>query len=343
MGRRQPGPVGSSRNDPATEWAKAVEAGKIVVGPHVRAACARHLRDLEQGSGRGLTWDRAAVRRVCRFFAEGLCLAGGQFEGQSFKLHPSQVFIVGSIFGWKRADGRRRFRRAYIEQGKGSGKSPLAAGIGMYCLVADNEQRAEVYAAASMKSQAMVLFRDAVAMWQQSEDLRDRLTPSGGNPIWNLADLQTGSFFRPISSEEDHSGPRPSCALCDEVHEHRNANMIEMLERGFKFRRQPLLIMITNSGMDRNSVCWEEHEHAVKVAAGEVEDDETFSFVCSLDDEDNPLENPTCWVKANPLLNVTITEEYLAGVVRQAKQLPGNSTTSCACISAGGRMRSRHG
>jgi hypothetical protein len=27
-------------------------------------------------------------------------------------------------------DGTRRFRRAYIEQGKGNGKSPLAGGIG---------------------------------------------------------------------------------------------------------------------------------------------------------------------------------------------------------------------
>jgi phage terminase large subunit-like protein len=193
----------------------------------------------------------------------------------------------------------------------------------MYCLTSDKESRAEVYAAASMKSQAMVMFRDAVAMWQQSDALRSVLTPSGGNPIWNLAYLQTGSFFRPISIDEGHSGPRPSCALCDEVHEHANGKMIEMLERGFKFRRQPLLIMITNSGSDRNSVCWEEHQHAVKVAAGEVEDDETFSFVCSLDDSDDPLNNPACWIKANPLLGVTITEDYLTGVVKQAKQLPG--------------------
>ena len=322
--KQQAGPGSSSPgNDPVAAWAKAVTTGTVVAGPYVRAACARHLRDLEHGARRGLKWDRAAAHRVIRFFAEGLRLAGGQFEGKPFVLQPSQAFIVGSIFGWKQADDRRRFRRAYIEQGKGSGKSPVAAGIGLYCLVADGEPRAEVYAAASMKSQAMVLFRDAVAMWQQSDELRDRLTPSGGNPIWNLADLHTGSFFRPISSEEDYSGPRPSCAVADELHEHRDGHMLEQLERGFKSRRQPLLIMITNAGSDRNSVCWEEHAHAIKVAAGEIEDDGTFSFVCALDDGDDPLEDPTCWAKANPLLGVTITEEYLAGVVRQAKQLPG--------------------
>jgi phage terminase large subunit-like protein len=313
----------TSPDDPVTAWAKAVQAGEVIAGPHVRKACARHLRDLETREKRGLVWDKDHVLDVLKFFPTVLCLAGGQFEGQPFDLHPSQAFVVGSLFGWKRKDGRRRFRRAYIEQGKGNGKSPLAAGIGMYCLVADGEQRAEVYAAASIKSQAMVLFRDAVAMYQQSAALNGVLTPSGGNPIWNLAYLRTGSFFRPISSEEDHSGPRPSCALCDEIHEHRNGHMIEMLERGFKFRRQPLLIMITNSGTNRNSVCWEEHEHAVKVAAGEIEDDETFSFVCSLDDSDDPLEDPACWQKANPLLGITITEDYLIGVVKQAKQLPG--------------------
>src|SRR4051812_27681984 len=100
MGRKRAEPASSSPDDPVTTWANAVIAGAVTAGPHVRAACARHLRDLEQGSSRGLQWDRTAVHRVIRFFAEGLCLAGGQFEGQPFVLHPSQAFIVGSIFGW---------------------------------------------------------------------------------------------------------------------------------------------------------------------------------------------------------------------------------------------------
>lgn len=263
------------------------------------------------------------MTRILGFFPDVLKLAGGQFEGRVFSLAPSQQFIVGSLFGWKRPDGMRRFRRAYIEEGKGNGKSPLAAGVGLYCLVADGESRAEVYAAASKRDQAMVLFRDAVAMREQSPRLAERIHTTGVRPIWNLSDLKTGSFFRPISSEDGQSGPRPSCALCDEVHEHRDGRVVEMLERGFKWRQQPLLMMITNSGSDRNSVCWQEHQHAVKVAAGEIDDDTAFSYVCALDEGDDPLEDPACWVKANPLLGVTITEEYLTGVVAQAKAIPG--------------------
>jgi len=330
--KRQPT---SPPDDPVTAYARDVVAGKVVHGPHVRNACRRHLLDLENGPKRGLTWDVIAALRAIQFFPDVLRLNGGQFEGRPFELHPSQAFRIGSLFGWKRPDGTRRFRRFYDEEGKGNGKSPMLAGIGLYCLLADGEARAEVYAAGSKKDQAMVLFRDAVAMVDQSPALAARLTKSGGNPVWNLADLRTGSFFRPISSDEGQSGPRPSAALCDEVHEHRDARTIELLERGFKFRRQPMLCMATNSGSDRNTVCWQEHEHAVRVAAGtrtpdeaftfvgEVLDDETFAFVCALDPGDDPLEDPSCWVKANPLLGVTVTEDYLAGVVRQAQAIPG--------------------
>lgn len=212
--------------------------------------------------------------------------------------------------------------------------SPLAAGIGHYAMTADGEAAAEIYAAAANKDQAFVLFRDAVAMYEQSPALKKILTPSGGNPVWNLSYLKTRSFFRPISREGAHSGPRPYVALADEIHEHPDGNVIEMLERGFKFRRQPLLFMITNSGSDRRTICWDEHQHAVKVAAGtqtpddvftyvgEPIDDSTFSYVCALDPGDDPFTDPTCWQKANPLFGITLKHDYLAGVVNQAKNIP---------------------
>lgn len=305
----------------------------------MRNACRRHLDDLKRGKRRGLTFDSAAADKAFRFFEGRLKLSEGQFEGTPFSLHASQAFIVGSLFGWKRRDGTRRFRRAYIEQGKGNGKSPLCGGIGLMGLCYDDEAGAQVYAAASKRDQAGILFADAVKMVKKSPDLAKRLRFSGGDGRENnIAYLKNSSFFRPVSRDTGRtgSGPRPHFVLADEVHELPDRSIIEMLERGFKFRRQPLLVMITNSGTDRNSVCWEEHEHAVRVAAGNPEakdedpaylgepiDDSTFSFVCSLDHGDDPLNDPSCWAKANPLLGVTITEEYLADVVAQAKAMPG--------------------
>lgn len=328
----------SGASDRTTAYALAVDAGQIVAGPHVRNACKRHLLDLVNGAERGLVFDHAAAQFGFEFFETVLCLSEGQFEGRPFQLHASQAFIVGSLFGWMRADGTRRFRRAFIEQGKGNGKSPLAGGIGLYGLSADGEAGAQVYAAAAKKEQAGILFADAVKMVKQSKALKKRLEFSGGEGReYNIAHHPSSSFFRPVSRDtgKTGSGPRPYFVLADEVHELPDRKIIEMLERGFKFRRQPLLFMITNSGSDRTGVAWEEHEHAVKVAAGHTEavndptfvgdpiDDTTFSYVCALDQGDDPLRDPTCWVKANPLLGVTITESYLTDVVAQAKAIPG--------------------
>lgn len=295
---------------------------------------------------RGLRYNEDEAARVIRFFESKLKLSEGQFEGEPLVLHESQAFIIGSLFGWQKEHPKhgwiRRFRRVYIEQGKGNGKSPIAGGIGLFGLMSDREPGAEIYSAGATKDQAAILFRDAIKMRGQSPDIKSRTKTSGGEGReFNLAYLAKGSFFRPISREakKTGSGPRPHMALCDEVHEHPDRGVMEMLERGFKFRRQPMLLMITNSGSDRNSICWEEHVRAVQVAAGnrEAKDDNPaylgevidenadtqFSYVCALDKGDDPLNDPSCWLKANPLLGVTIEESYLRDVVAQAKAMPG--------------------
>jgi phage terminase large subunit-like protein len=332
--------------DPATDYAKGVVAGKIVAGPYVRDACERHLRDLKDGPKRGLKWDLAAADRVYRYFRTVLRLAGGEHEGKPYELEPSQKFIVGSLFGWKRAvDSTRRFRMAFIEEGKGSGKTPMAAGIGHYMTGADDEPRAETYAAATDKDQARVLFRDAVSMAKQSPGLTKRITFSGGDGReYNIAYLASGSFFRPIASESSgkgKSGPRPHCALLDEIHEHPTNAMVEFLRAGTKGRRQPLIFLITNSGVDRASVCFEYHTYAIKVAAGEIDDDSFFGYVCAVEDgtregypEEDPFTDavdpklgfPRSWLKANPLIGVTFEPTYLEEQVRQAKGMPSKES-----------------
>ena len=312
-------------SDPATRYAREVVAGKRIAGPHVRAACARHIADLRTCNERGLVWNKQSAIEAIAFFEEVLCLNGGEFEGVAFKLLGWQCFVVGSLFGWQTADGHRRFRVAYVETAKGSGKSPLAAGIGMKGLVADGEPRAEIYAAATKKDQAMVLFRDAVAMWQQSPELHSRLKGSGtGENVWNLAYLERSAFFRPISADDGQSGPRPHIALIDEVHEHRTNTVVEMMRAGTKSRRQALIFMITNSGASKTSVCWNYHDYGAKVAAGVLQDDAFFAYICALDEGEDPITDENCWTKANPSLQEADLPgiKYLREQVREARGMP---------------------
>jgi phage terminase large subunit-like protein len=134
------------------------------------------------------------------------------------------------------------------------------------------------------------------------------------------------SFFRPIASDEGQSGPRPHCGLIDELHEHHDDNVLEMMRAGFKGRRQPLLFVITNAGVDRQSVAWRYHDKAIKVAAGTIEDDRFFSYVCALDKDDDPLRDPTCWPKTNPSLGTSIQPAYLDDQVREALQMPAKES-----------------
>lgn len=307
--------------DPATVYAEAVAQGDIPAGPWVRLAAERHLRDLVELPKRGFAWSLEKADRAYGYWSQVLRLNGGQFEGQPFDLRLWQAFLVGSIFGWLGPDGYRRFRTAYVEIGKGNGKSPLAGGIGLYCLTADGEARAEVYAAASTKDQAMILFRDAVAMRDQSPTLSKHLVKYGGMNPWNMFFPKTGSFFRTISSDDKQSGPRPHCALVDELHEHPDGTVVDMLEAGFKFRRQPLKLEITNSGVDRNSICFQHHEYSQRVLEQRVEDEAWFAYVCALDKSDD-WRDEGAWIKANPNLGVSITEKYLREQVKKGEGLP---------------------
>lgn len=349
-------PAVSLETDRATAYAQAVLDGEIIAGPYVRGACQRHMNDLEKAGERGLYYDQHEAAEGIAFFEEVLKLNGGQYEGKPFLLLPWQSFVVGSIFGWKKiADGgrryevgdikrcdARRFRVAYCETAKGSGKSPLCAGVGLKGEVADAEPRAEIYAAATYKDQAMVLFRDALAFYDQSPELRKRLIASGtGDKRWKLSHPASGSFFRVISSEKKgQSGPRPHMALLDEIHEHTDGTVIEMLRAGFKFRRQPLSFMITNSGHDKTSVCWEYHDMGAKVALGQIENDEFFSFICSLDEEDitddHYLDDESVWCKANPSLEYGLPGyDYIRGQIREARGMPSKMATVkrlCFCV-----------
>ena len=333
----------SISRDRATSYAKNVCAGSIVAGPHVRNACRRHLDDLKKGKARGLRWNVELAEFKIQMFEDVYRLSEGQFAGLPMKLEPAQCFIIGSVYGWQsslRMPGSwvRRFRRAFVEMGKGNGKSPLAGGIAIDGLCMQGEAGSQVYSAAAKKDQAAILFQDAVKMVRQSPALKKRLSISGTEgKEYNIAHNKSGSFFRPTSREtgKTGSGLRPYFILADEIHEMADRRILDMLERGFKFRREPLLFMITNSGSDPNSVAGQEHDHAIRVAAGspdpvgpdgtyvgEAIDDDMFAYVCALDETDDPLRDPDCWIKANPLLGVTVTKEYLAGLVRDAANIP---------------------
>jgi phage terminase large subunit-like protein len=313
-------------------YAEQVREHEIVAGPLVRLVCARHLADRHQAARKsghplGIVFHEAAATHIIDFF-EGVLRLPDTLDAHGdpmpFLLTPANAFIVGSIFGWKAADGWRLIREAYVEEGKGNAKTPVGAGIGLYGMTMDGEQAAEIYSVASGIDQARICWLDADRMVEASPDLSD-LVHRGKD---NLAYAATYSWFRPLSKEKrGKSGPRPHVVIFDEMHEYADAVVVNKMRAGTKRRRQPLSIGITNSGYDRTSICWQHHEHGRKVLEGVVEDPRFFPFICGLDEGDDPLTDSRCHAKANPNLGYIIQQDYLDRQVAHARHIPSETST----------------
>lgn len=318
-------------SDRATRYARDVVAGHEIAGPLVRLAAARHLRNVRDWGARRrpahtFWWSQAHAERVIAFFEQELVLPDvldeTTGECQPFLLSPFQAFQVGSLFGWMRTNGHRRFRTAYLELAKGAGKSPQGAGIGLYCLTADGQRYPEVYSAAVSQKQAVIVWTDAKRMVEHAPRLKQHIEVTAHTLI--ARGHVGGGKFEAVSSEyRSLQGKRPHCAIVDELHEHPNGQVVTQLRRGTKRNQDALIVELTNSGYDRTSICYQHHEYSQRVLEQVVDNETWFAYVCGLDDADD-YRDEGVWRKANPNLGVTIDVAYLREAVAEAEGMPAS-------------------
>lgn len=301
---------------PAEFYAEQVRSGAILVCEYVRLAVERYYADLDRALDEGRYFDKKAAMRAIHFI-EKLKHTKGEWAGQRFRLEPWQQFVLWNIFGWKNADGTRRFRYAYIEIARKNGKTALSAGIGLYMLFADGESRPEVYSAATVKDQAKICFSDAVEIVKVT-DLKNYLTPYRNSIVYELK----GGTMKPLSSDYGtHDGLNPSCGIIDEFHAHKDSGMFDVIKSAFGARRQPLMFVITTAGFNKSGACYAYRENVIKVLRGVNEDDSLFGIIYTLDDK-SEWDDPKMWIKANPNLGVSLSADYLADQVKDAKNRP---------------------
>lgn len=276
--------------------------------------------------------DERAVLEGCRFsvrtgehavgfFQCFLRHSKGEWAGKPFELLPwERDEIVMPLFGWQRADGTRRYRRAGIWVAKKNGKSSLCAGFSLYLLIADNEPGAEIYCAASDRDQAGIVFNEAARMVRSSPDLSNRLlvTPSRKT----IAYPQTNSLYRALSADvPTKEGLNIHGLIFDELHAQKTREMWDTLTYGGAARRQPLLISISTAGFDTQSIGFEQYRYAKGVLDGSTRDSSFFAFVREADKDDD-WASPETWRKANPSLGVTVREEELGEAHLEARNAP---------------------
>lgn len=286
---------------------------RILTCEWVRKAVKRQLDDLE--NPKGFVFDETAANRVCKFI-ECLTHVKGNLAGQRIHLEPWQVFILTTVFGWKTQDGRRRFRRVYIEVPRGNGKSCLSSGVALYCLCADKEPGAEIYSFATTRDQAKIVFGDAKRMAEMNKDLRSAF---GLEVLANALYLpNAGSTFQPRSAEGSTlDGLNTHLAVIDELHAHKTRAVYDVVETSLGKRLNSLMWVITTAGFDKTGICYEVRSMVTKVLSGAVSDETQFGIIYSIDKDDD-WTTEEALEKANPNWNISVRPEVVGSLQRKA-------------------------
>ena len=317
----------------AEQYVEDVLAGRQVACRWVRLACERHRRDLDNGTERGLHFDETTAKTAIAFFRL-LKHSKGEWAGRPLILEPWQQFVVWSLFGWK-SDAERGLgdsERPTLKLPAKNGKTTMAAGIGLYLMLADGEPGAEVYSVATKRDQARISHGEATRMAKSSPQLRKLVTIFKDN----IHILDTASKFEPLGADSDTmDGLNVHGAIVDKVHAHKTRDTWDTIETATGARRQPLMFAITTAGYDRQSLCFQQHEYSEKVLEGVIADDTWFGMIYTLDpaarenaaasdkfEDGFDWEDESAWIKANPNLGISKKWDDMRRKAARAKEMP---------------------
>lgn len=268
----------------------------------------------------GCYFDEEAGAFVCDFIEVFCKQSKGKWSGKPITLLDWQRDLIMRLFGWMKADGKRRFRRCYVEVAKKNGKSTLVSALTLYLILADGEGAPEVYLNACDRNQARIVFDEAARMVRSSPELSQRLQPIDTRHRI-VSPSNNGVIIANSADAPNKDGLNPSAVIFDELHRQPNTSLWDVFEYAAAAREQPLTISITTAGEDDAGVWHEQRNYSEQVNRGEVPDVTHLGVVYRADPAAD-LDAPDTWRAANPSLGVTISEEDFARELAEARETP---------------------
>ena len=263
-------------------------------------------------------FSEARARRAVEFIQK-LKHTKGEYAGHNFILQDWQRDkIIRPLFGTVNPDGTRQYRTCYVELPRKNGKTTIASAIALYLLYADSEAGCEIYSAANDRQQAALVFNEAAAMVRQEHNLFNisKIIDSQKRIVYH----RFNSFYCAISAEAYTKwGINAHGIIYDELHAAPDRDLWDTLTTSTGSRRQPLTLVITTAGFDRNSICWEQHNYALKVQNGIIEDP-TFLPVIFSAPEDADWKDEKVWKSSNPALGTFRNIDEMRTLCKKAQE-----------------------
>jgi Phage terminase-like protein, large subunit len=296
-------------------YAEDVRSSAIIVGEYIHLAVDRYYTMLDNPR---YEFRPEIVARVIRFFSR-LRHGTGRYAGKPFILMPWQEFCVANIFGfYYKGTEERVCKSVYLEIARKNGKTAFAAGIALYCLIADGENEAEVDFAANCKDQAGIAFKISKTFIRALNS--EKLSVYRDYVIYDK-DGQENIISVLAADDTKLDGFNPSVYILDEFHAAKNGKLRDVLESGMGMRDNPLSIIITTAGFDKSGPCYQTRDTNIEILRGIKEDETQFSAIYSIDINDD-WKDPSVWGKASPNLDVTVKSDYMQRQIQKAINTP---------------------
>lgn len=309
--------------NPILEYWEEIQSGKEIVPDKIRRTYKKIAYDIANPDEYFYSSKRA--NHVIEFFENFCHHSKGKAGGKRVILELWEKAMLATIFGFIDINGIRKYREAVLIVGKKNGKSLLASGIGDYLLIGDGEPGPEVYAVATKKDQAKIIWLEAKRMVKKSPKLLKRIKPL-------VAELSSEEYnagvFKPLASDSDTlDGLNVHGALMDEIHQWKNGKALyDIIADGTSAREQPLIFITSTAGTIREDIYDQKYEESERVINGYFDnkgykDEHFIAFIYELDSRKEWI-NETCWKKANPGLGTIKNYDTLKAKVEKAKQNP---------------------
>ena len=308
--------------NPVREYWREIETGKVAVSAKLRKTFEKIVSDLDDSNE--WFYSPARANHVLEF-AENFCKhSKGKWGGTAVRLELWEKAILATIFGFIDIEGNRKYREAILIVGKKNGKSLLASIVGNYMLVADGEPGPEVYAVATKRDQAKIIWLEARRMVRKTPVLLKRVKCLVAEM---LCDANDGTF-KPLASDSDTlDGLNIHCGLMDEIHQWKNGKALyDIIADGVTAREQPLIFITSTAGTIREDIYDQKYDEACRVINGYFDpngykDEHFIAFIYELDAR-SEWTDPKAWQKANPGLGTIKNIKTLAAKVEKAKANP---------------------
>lgn len=231
-------------------------------------------------------------------FIEKFCKhSKGKWAGKPVELELWQKAFIEALYGFVDEETRlRKYKKGLLFVGRKNGKSTIASGLAIYMLTKDGEGGAEVYAVATKKEQAKIVWEESKRMIKKSPVLNEICKCRINGIFYD----ETESIFKALASDSDSlDGLNSHCVLGDEIHAWKDKNLIDVMYDSMSAREQPLFIEFSTMGTIRESVFDNEYEYSSNILDDKIKDETVLPVIYELDNVDE-WQNEASWYKANP-------------------------------------------